>query len=535
MKALSYFAIVGLVAGALIGCDQESYPSMPYSERGPLELDNALVFVDEAHGSAIIVDPSVGAGETGKRRFVRVPLGTRVSYAVSIPGIEDPARNRVVMMDDVEGKLFVLSDKSGAAESVSTEIPVDTFLFRDDGKYAVAFDLDGQIGGDQFISFPNAVSVVNLSGPQTQVNVVRVGEASARPTHVAFAEASEFASLDGPRDFALLFLQNGVVALDLAAGLTGRVVPLGTSEDPMTPVEALFSNNRNDVGLTSVDNVERVFVRTASGRLLVLTVQPGTDGTLEVALDNIVTPSQLVQDIELYYTSQGEPKLLCATSAGLVVVNGYTGVAESYPLDFPISRLASYTEGDTGKNVVIAWNDTTHHNRFYLIEPGALRRGRSRGLEEMVVSQPIVDVNLALAKKRAVLEYANAQELGLVTLNSSRATDDLRLSASLDAHAIDPSGERILLTGYVPGTGRNLFASLDLDGLRNTSVELDMGGRAVGRVGEYYWVQHSHYYGSVTFIPVDDVSRAAATRFDNFMLFDVMTEDGEPADGDGHE
>ena len=521
----------GMVA-ALLGCESEWFPIEPVTAHAPVEFEGALAFVDAAEGGLVIVDPAASAGESGARRFVRVPLDGRVGSMVSIPNAMEPGRSRVVVTDELKARVHVVSDKTGAVKSASTEIPVDTFLFREDGHYAVAFDKDGDVSGEQFVSFPNAVSVLNLKGTTPEVTVVRAGEARARPAHVAFARPTAFGSETVKVQLALLFVQSGVVALDLAAGTTGRVIPLGSPSDPMTPAEALFSNNQGDARTGTVDDVERVFVRTVSGRLLVLTVEPGASGSLEVTLDNIVTPQSEVEDIELYYTAAGEPKLLCATRTGVVVVNGYTGVAESFPLSTPISRLASYTEADTGKAMVIAWSAGTHRSRFYLIEPGALRRGRSRGIDEIMVSQAIVDVSLATGQSRAVLEYVNAQELGFVALDSTRTTDDLRLSTSLSDHALDPAGERVLLTGSVGGLERELFATLELDGLRNTTVELDLSGVRVGQVGAYYWVEHPGAYGSVTFIPRDNLTREAALRFENFLLLDVLDEDARNAKGE---
>jgi|MDTC01.1.fsa_nt_gb hypothetical protein len=525
-------AIITSLLCVAASCTSESnqWFSAPGYVGEPIELDGALAFKDDVHGSMVIVDPGQGAGETGKRRFVRVPIGSAIHTAVSIPGLEDPTRRRVVVMDDLEGTLSLLSDKTGNAATVETEIPVDTFLFRDDGHFAVAFDMDGNVAGDQFISFPNAVSVVNLETNEPVVQVVRVGEASARPNYVSFAEPTAFSSRTDLTDFAILFVDNGVVALDLQAGETGRVIPLGSDEDPMVPAEAIFSNNQNDAIVGTNDDVERVFIRTHSGRLVVLTVEPNHTGKLDVSLDNIITPSVAVQDIELFFTDGGEPKLLCATSAGLVVVNGYTGVAESYPLEAPISKLAKYTEADTGKSMAIAWNGQYAQKHFYLIEPGALRRGRSRGVQHVAVSQPIASIDLSSTRSRAILHYSNQQELGLVSLTSERTTDDLRLSTSLRSHTIDPDGQRILLSGYIPSTGKDLFASLELDVLQNTSVELDKPGVAVGKVGDYYWIQHDSSHGSVTFIPTESMNRESALRFENFFLFDILPEDVRQAE-----
>ena len=87
-----------------------------------------------------------------------------------------------------------------------------------------------------------------------------------------------------------------------------------------------------------------------------------------------------------------------------------------------------------------------------------------------------------------------------------------------------------MLSGYVPSTGKDLFASLDLDALQNTSVELDRPGREVGKVGDYYWIQHDSPHGSVTFIPTNNVERDSAVRFDNFLLFDILSEDVRQAE-----
>src|SRR5690242_9756451 len=125
-----------LIAIVLVACSGDR----PYEpqRRGPLVLDDAPLYVDDAAPAAIIVD-------AGKRA-----------------GLDRRGRERVVMLAPVGEQLLVLAGKSGRLEVVDVGLPFDALDVSPDGRYGIAYQPEDEGPSRSLFAFPNAVAVIDF-------------------------------------------------------------------------------------------------------------------------------------------------------------------------------------------------------------------------------------------------------------------------------------------------------------------------------------------------------------------------------------
>jgi hypothetical protein len=513
---------------ALAGCGVAA--SVGQAE-GPLELGGALAYLDLETGAIIIVDPDEEAGPNGDRYLHRVQATLAPAQARSLPRPDDPSERHVVVLDPGGEQVVVLRDKRGTLEPIAIGLPFDAFDVSSDGRYALAYQPEDQGPQNSLFAFPNAVAVVDLGVP-ARATALRLPSASARPRHAAFAESCELrtgeVTIFAP--MALVFVEGGVVPVDLAAATAGAMVPLGSMDDVVVPQEVVFSNNRGDLLAGAVDGIERAFVRGSNGELYVLsmTLAP-LGGQLRVALENVVTPDAFVHDIELFFADDGRELLLAAAGDELVLVDGYTGVASRFPQEHRVDTLARFVEPTSGRALALGYGQQENDGWMVRVDPLGLDARRASGLSSMRFADSVRHVDIAGGAGRAVLRYDNERTLGVLELTASGEVLDVQMATGAQASALSPDGDRLLIVGLSPTDDEPHLAEVTLaPTLASRDVRLDLSGQAVGVVGGYIYVDHGSATGAVTFFPDGDLRRRSALSFADILFTDVFDTEVQP-------
>jgi len=124
---------------------------------------------------------------------------------------------------------------------------------------------------------------------------------------------------------------------------------------------------------------------------------------------------------------------------------------------------------------------------------------------------------------RAVVEYEDGRDLGVLELRRDGAVLDLRFARRLSALRLSPSGDRLWLVSTSPEDDAPHLAEVMLGDLIAREVRLDADAVSVGRSGTHLWVDHGTAAGSVTFFPDDDLRRESAVVFRGVLFTDLFT------------
>lgn len=543
-----------LLAGSILlaaGCSEDG-PLTEVAAGSPLLLDGALAYLDASTSSLVIVDPAGEAGPRRRRKLSRIQVGETPVLARSVPYPDDPARHRVLVVDPGGEQVVLVQDKSGATVPLDVGVPLEALDVSSDGHWAIAYQPDGATPTRSLFAFPNTVAVLDLTTPKA--TALRLGSSGARPLRAVFAEsvrlsntvsvAGEPTQVTAEVPLALVFVQGGIVPLDLAKGVAGSVVPVTPDADhEVVPAEVLFTNNESDLLSGRLDNIERAFVRTTDGELYVLAISLSSASgandpssmDVSVALENIVTPDAYVEDVELYFDDDGRELLLAAAGRELILVDGYTGVATRFAQEQDVDTLVRFTDPTDGRDLALAYSRTTPNSSLLRLDPFGLDQRRSTGVEALHLGARIVSVDVAGDSSRAVLEYDDGRDLGVLDLTRSGDVLDLRFARRLQTRRLSPGGSRLWLVSISPEDDAPHFAEVELGAsLATRDVRLDGNGASVGSAGKYLFVDHGDPTGSVTFFPDDDLRRESAIAFTGVIYADLLTVD-PPARAVGEE
>ncbi len=504
------------------------------SADGPYELDGALAYLDVETGAVVVVDPTGTAGPDHDRYLHRIEVAARPLRASSLPRPDDPQRRQLVVLDPGNEEIVVVHDKHGDYSAIDLGLPFDAFEVSPDGGYAIAYQPQDAGPQHSLFAFPNAIAIVEL-GAEAKATALRLPSSSARPRRAAFAATMQLrttlATASGPltlsleAPLALVFVEGGVVPVDLAQKSAGAMIPLGSLEDVVVPQEVVFTNNAGDALAGAVDGIERAFVRGDNGELYVLsiTVGPGPSGAQAfVTLENVVTPDTFVFDIELYFDADGKELLLAAAGNELILVDGYTGVASRFAQDTWVDTLARFVDPASSRAMALGYG--RHREAVLLrLDPLSLAERRASGLTVMPLAGALLEVTIAEAAGRAVLRYDDWRTLGVLDLTATGQVLDVQMADSAQASALAPGGNRMLLVGRSPVDDEPHLAEVVLaPALTTQDVRLDAQGAQVGVVGGHVFVDHGEEGGSVTFFPDGSLKRSAAISFSAVLYTDIF-------------
>ena len=161
MKSRFLCLIMGLFSVACF--DRGSAALDDPSPFPPMVMGDALVFFDYNQASLFVLDPSRRAGETGKRRVVRVGVGENPILAVAAPNPSNPSINQIIGADPGGESIHILRDKTGIIESINIGIPIENIDIREDGRFGVVYLPEGKRPTTSLVAFPNAISIVDLA------------------------------------------------------------------------------------------------------------------------------------------------------------------------------------------------------------------------------------------------------------------------------------------------------------------------------------------------------------------------------------
>jgi hypothetical protein len=454
----------------------------------------------------------------------------------------------VLVLDPGGEQVLLVEDKSGATVRLDVGVPLEALDVSNDGRWAIVYQPDGATPSRSLFAFPNTVAVIDLTTPSA--TALRLGSSGACPLRAVFAEsvrlsstvsvAGEPTQVTADVPLGLVFIQGGIVPVDLAKGVAGPLVPLTEDADrEVIPAEVLFTNNESDLLSGVLDNIERAFVRTTEGELYVLAISMSPARVTDdpegmdviVALENVVTPDARVEDVELYFDESGRELLLAAAGRELILVDGYTGVATRFPQEQRVDTLVRFTDPTDGRDLALAYSRAVPDTSLLRLDPLGLDQRRSTGVEALHLGARIVAVDVAGPASRAVLEYEDGRDLGVLDLTRSGDVLDLRFARRLQARRLSPGGDRLWLVSVSPEDGAPHLAEVEIGAALGTrDVRLDGDGVSVGHTGEYLFVDHGDPTGSVTFFPDDDFRRESAVAFTGVLYADLLTLDppGQP-------
>ncbi|OGQ91357.1 MAG: hypothetical protein A2289_11355 [Deltaproteobacteria bacterium RIFOXYA12_FULL_58_15] len=515
----------------------------PFSATGPLGLDDALAYFDAASASLVVVDPSGRGGPDGHKRLARLDAGVAPVLARSAIRPDDPARSQVLVVDPGNEQVLVIQDKLGATVRLSIGVPLEALDVSRDGRYGLAYQPDGATPSRSLFAFPNTVAVLDLDPRAPSAIALRLGTPGARPHRAVFAEAVRLrttvdhegtpTSYTAEVPLALVFVRGGLIPVDLQRAAAGPMVPLTPDADRnIVPAEVIFTNNRGDELSGILDNVERAFVRSTNGELYVLSISLSSRAVLGdtsdmqvlVALENVVTPDAWVHDVELFFGPQGGELLLAAAKDEIILVDGYTGVASRFPQTVAVDHLVRFTDPETGRDMALGFSESSPDYNLLRLDPFGLDERRSTGVEVLRLGSPIVAVDVGHEASRAVVEYADGRDLGVLDLGRGGSVLDLRFARSLSARRLSPAGDKLWLVSVSPEDDAPHLAEVELGDLYTRDVRLDVDGGAVGRVGRYLWVDHGDKAGAITFFPDDELDRDAAMSFRGVLYTDLFNQ-----------
>lgn len=517
--------IVAVIPLVLVACDPTGRFLGPLEE--PVEVDGALLFLDRDASSAILVDPEGRTGPNRNRSLYRLALGERPTRVFAARRTDDPSRQQAVVVDPGSQTLFVVRDRSGQVDAIDVGVPLEEVAIAPGGRYAVAFQRDGTLSQQTLFSFPNAVAVVDLSVETPGAQTFELGAGGIRPQAVEFSEPFEleYEADNGPSvaelQVALVFVRGGIVPIDLLRGASGPFVPLAAARDNR-PVAVAFSNNRGDDRTGRLDGTERAYVRTDDGQLFVLAVSAvRSNGGVAplVALENVVTPDRFVYDFDLFFSDDGRDLLLAAIGSQVVLVDGYTGVAERFDVPGAVRALRAFDDPESGRRLALGFERSG--DALYRLDPFALDQRRASGIETLPLGASIDELMVSDRAHRAVLTYAGARELGVLDLSVDGGLVDLRFSSPVLAMALQDDGEQLLVVGTDPVDFEPRLAAVRLAGaLGADDVAVESSVRSVGATERFLWVDH---IDAVTFFPRGRLDPTAMMRFEDIGLTQVLS------------
>lgn len=498
----------------------------------PVEVDGALLYLDTSSSSVILVDPEGRAGPNRNRSLARVQVGERSTRVVPAPSPDAPESAEALVVDPGAQALFVVHDRSGAFTRVDVGLPVDELAVSSQGRYAVAFQREDSTFQQTLFSFPNAVSVIDLGADPPSAATFELGSGGVRPRAVRFSDpfdiqVSNAAELSvATLEIALVFVDGGIIPIDLRNGVSGPLVSLSATGD-VRPIDVEFSNNRGDNRVGSLDGAERAYVRGEDGQLFVLSVSAvDIDNTVRplLALENVVTPDRPVFDFELFFSDDGRDLLLAAVGDQVVLVDGETGVAERFPVPGDVRRLRGFM--DPGLQRRLAFGFASGGDAIYRLDPFALDRRRAAGIETIALGAPVADVTVSANSNRAVLMYENQRELGLLDLAGGQDLIDLRFALGIQTMAMEPDGERLLVVGLDPVESQPRLAAVELNGLGAVDVAVARFVQGVGSTETHVWVNH---VDAVTFFPRNNLTEDSGRVFRDLSYTQILNL---PVEGD---
>ncbi len=509
----------------LVACGGPESFSGPLAE--PVEVDGALLFLDGAESSGVIVDPDGRSGPKGNRSLYRIPLGERASGVFAAPSPDDPSRQQAIVVDPGSQTLFVVRDRRGDTDAIDVGVPLEEVAIAPGGRYAVAFQREGTVSQQTLFSFPNAVAVVDLSVDSPGARTFELGAGGVRPQAVELSEPFEVEYDSGAGlsvaelQLALVFVQGGIVPIDLLRGESGPFVPLAAARDTR-PVAVEFSNNRGDDNVGRLDGNERAYVRTDDGQLFVLAVsavRSGSGVAPLVALENVVTPDRYVYDFDLFFSDDGRDLLLAAIGSQVVLVDGYTGVAERFDVPGDVRALRAFDDPRSGQRLALGFARAS--DALYRLDPFALDQRRASGIETVLLGATIDGLMVSDRAHRAILTYSGARELGVLDLSADGGLVDLRFASPILAMALQADGEQLLVVGTDPFDYAPRLAAVRLEGgLGAEDVPVAESVRSVGSTARHLWVDH---FNAVTFFPRGRLQSGARIRFEDIDLTQFLT------------
>lgn len=523
--------IITLAIVAATGCSSYNQSAL-HGQGEPQVLGDALALLQD--DSLLIVAPEGRVGPEGGRRVHRVGLGSDPSWARSVPVPIDNHRRRVLVLQPSQSALHIVEDEQGTHTLVDLGVPLGEMAVSEDGRWGVAFQPEDSPINDALFVFPNTIAVVDLHPAEPEVTALRLGEGGLRPRQIAFSQPLTLMRSVGPvaepRDVrvALVFTRGGVIPVDLERAAVGPFVPLAPPDEErdVVPTEVLFTNNRGDHIRGELDGVERAFVRTSRGELFVLALQvsPEEGAPVLVSLENVITPVAGVQDIELYFDETGASLLLAAAGENLLLVNGYSGVSESFTAPTGVDRLVAFDDPSSGRSLALAYSANNPAPRLLRVDPLLLSQRRSTGLETIRLGSAVTHIELAEAGRQAMLRYSSRVDIGLLPLQKEGDVLDIRLASEPQAEALTDGGSRLLLVSQHPDEGGTAhLVEVLLDGtFASRNVELDTDASRVGTVGDWVWVQSLYPGLQLTFFPKDNLTSGAAVTFSDLQVARIL-------------
>jgi hypothetical protein len=462
----------------------------------------------------------------------RIPAGEGPVSARSLPVPGEPGRRQVIIPDPAGAQVLVVRDKRGTTDVIDIAVPLDHVDVSPDGRYGIAYHAKDARTSSGLFAFPNTIALLDLDpAAEPRATTVRLGSGGVRPLAAAFSDELRLRrSGVGPGGagdeiaevtVALVFAHGGLVPVDLERQVTGPYVPISADADrSVIPAEVLFTNNRGDEIAGQVDGVERAFVLTSDEELFVFAISLAgdSDPPLSLALENVVTPDASISDIELFFEENGDEAgrsvVLAAAGDELILVDGYSGVAQRFDSPITVDRLVRFVDPETGEALCLGFSERAPNDELLRLAPLQLARRRATGVETLLLGSSVRDVEVGEDGVRAVLRYSDARDLGVLDLRHDGEILDVSFASAPTATALVGGGQRMLLVSSSPEDGAPHLAEVTLgDDFRSRDVRLDEEGRAVGQVGDYLWVDSPAAGRTVTFFPIDDLSREAAITF----------------------
>jgi hypothetical protein len=484
----------------------------------PVVLGDSLLYIDG--GALIVVDPSGRAGPSADRQVLRLPLSEHVlGQAYSLPDPSTGELRRVAILDPLEEALLLLSDKRGDVTRIAIGLPFDALDVSASGRWAVAYQPQDAAPKTSLFAFPNALAIVDLASTPPSAQALRLPSAGTRPRKAVFVEGLQLTTPPGSAEplaavsLAFVFVQGGVVPIDLTRGRAGKLVPLGGSDDLVLPAEVLFARNAGDS------------LRGTNGQVYVLAIAlaAGTELKPLVTLDNVITPGSAVQDIELFFTSAGRELLLAAAGNTLVLVDGYTGVAERFTSPIFVDTLARFEDATSGRGLALGYGKTSMHDKMLRLDPFGLDERRASGMETLDFATPVAGLEMGSGATRAVVTYRDAATLGILDLSRHGEVLDVRLASAPQARWLAPDGDHLFVVSQSSADNAPHLADITLGATLTTcEARLDAPAAHIGQVGDYVFVDHGDAAGSVTFFPKDRLTRADAVMLRAFGFVDFF-------------
>jgi hypothetical protein len=424
--------------------------------------------------------------------------------------------------DGAEGTLVVLGAK-GIARRYPLGTGYNKLMQSEDGRYVFLSSVAESSGATSYFN-ANDVSIVDLEEGPTENNPKQRNLSSGAEALSAVFVSPDIPIGDESRRLAAVLFQSRLSILDLThpdrREWTARLAAGEGQSNTVALRQAAFS-----------PDTLRIYLRgAASSDVYVLQLRarkaPDAGGNdFDFSLNQLGV-GEVMTDMELLQTQEGERLLATTVGPGLLVVNADTSAVTRVALGRPATMIVPFSIDDQGDEptqhaLLLAPGDTV----ATFVDLANLETRKDRNLEAITLRGSVASVT-RLTANRLLVTYEGSGlsviDLEGRTLSSISSNSPLPAGATL----VDGGRDRVWL---VPA-GESRVGFFDLDAMQPREVRLDapvasaglVGGSTVTRLA----VLHPSLLGHVTLLDADKPSRKTARSLRGF-VFDGILDRGE--------